>query len=65
MEKRKNIMPDTPLPSLLDAPQRRTGALAATTALAALALLGAGLLWARFGEAVYVSGLMTAIMNCF
>jgi hypothetical protein len=27
--------------------------------------IGAGLLWWRFGEAVYASGLVTAFMACF
>jgi hypothetical protein len=33
--------------------------------LAACAFLAAGLLWSRFGEEVYLTGIMTAIMNCF
>jgi hypothetical protein len=38
---------------------------AAMLAGGALALGLAGLLWWRFGEAVFASGLMNAILSCF
>ena len=31
----------------------------------AVLLFGGGLLWARFGEAVYVERILAAITNCF
>jgi hypothetical protein len=48
-----------------DTPVSDASARRILVAVAAFGLLGAGLLWARFGEAVYVNGLMTAVVNCF
>jgi uncharacterized membrane protein YhiD involved in acid resistance len=53
-------MLDTRQTPVSDAPLRLI-----IVAVAAVGFVGAGLLWARFGEAVYVNGIMTAILSCF
>jgi hypothetical protein len=57
---------DTPISHDLDAkaPKRWLLSLLASSA-AVLVCLAAIMLWMRFGEAVYLNGLVTALMNCF
>jgi hypothetical protein len=51
-------------PNLKARPQRWLARAVGASAFACVCIATA-LLWGRYGEAVYVNGIMTAIMNCF
>jgi hypothetical protein len=48
-----------------DAPERVTSLAPLVVAGLAVAFGGAGLLWWRFGDRVYATGLMDAFLACF